>query len=254
MNVLSLRNVTVEYREWRGFKLSRLRALDHVSFSLEKGERVAVIGESGAGKTTLIKTILGLLRPVEGKVLVLGTDIYKLPKKKRHIVTVKIGYVPQSPGKALNPKLKVKTTLLEALEKSKVSEEEALKRVEEAIRLVNLDPSVLEMYPDQLSGGMQQRILIARSLVNNPELILLDEPTSALDVSTQAQIINLLNIIHEKLKPALLLVTHDLPVAQYLADRVIVLYRGRIVEENTIDELIRNPQHSYTRLLIESYL
>ncbi len=254
--VLLLEKVTAGYRVVKGFWSllpKQNLVLNNISFTIEPGERLAVIGESGVGKTTLIKIILGLLKPLKGRVVVLGQDIYRIGRRKRRIITRQIGYVPQDPGRSLNPRLKVKKILMEPLERNGIPRDEALEKIKKALHLVHLHETILDMYPDQLSGGMQQRVLIARALVHEPKLVLLDEPTSALDVSIQAQIINILIEIHSRLKPAMLTVTHDLPVAQYLADKAIVLYQGKIVEQGSIKEIIENPQHPYTRLLIESY-
>lgn len=230
-----------------------LIVLNGVSFSVPEGHRLAVVGESGSGKTTLVKVALGLLKPFRGEVLVYSTPIYKLPWKDRVKVVKTIGYVPQDPYKALNPLLKVERALLEPLETLNLSEKEAKERVLEALELVKLPKSILEKTPGDLSGGMRQRVLIARALIHRPRLLILDEPTSALDVSIQAQIINLLNEIHSKLKIAMVTVTHDLSVAQYLADDILVLKNGRIVEKGSFEEVISSPRSEYTRTLIASY-
>jgi ABC-type glutathione transport system ATPase component len=249
-------NVTVGYKYYGG--ISSLRAktrivLRNISFRLHSGERLAIIGESGAGKTTIIKNILGLLKPLSGRILVFGNDIYGKDRGRLKEVYRKIGYVPQNPGRALNPRMEILDIMAEPLEAQGLEWDVIEEKARRIARLVHLNEKVLSMYPDQLSGGMQQRVLIARALIHDPELLILDEPTSALDVSIQAQIINLINEIYSKTHLAILLVTHDLAVAQHVAERAIVLRKGVIVEEGSMDEIIHSPKHEYTRLLIESY-
>ncbi|MEM0025411.1 MAG: ABC transporter ATP-binding protein [Zestosphaera sp.] len=227
--------------------------LKNINLKIYDGERVAIIGESGSGKTTLLKVILGLLKPVRGEVEVLGKEIYEFSWSERVRILRQIGYVPQDPYKALNPKLRVKTIISEPLESMRVKPEEIEERVREVARMVQLSDKILDKYPGELSGGMMQRVLIARSIIHDPEILILDEPTSALDVSIQAQIIELINNIHKRLELAILTVTHDLGVAQYLSDRAIILYKGNIVEEGYIDDIITKPRHEYTSLLIASY-
>lgn len=253
---IELRNVSAGYFVAEGFKAIRRRyveVLHDTSFKVDRGERVAVIGESGSGKTTLLRVILGLLQPVRGDVVVLGHRIYAMPSRERWKVTRRIGYVPQDPFRSLNPRLKVASIVAEPLTRSGLSESEKMRRMREALRMVQLHESILEYYPSRLSGGMMQRVLIARAVVHEPEILLLDEPTSALDVSTQAQVINLLNSIQERLGCAMVTVTHDLPVAQYLADRAVILHRGVVVEEGPLDDIVQNPKSEHAKLLIASY-
>ncbi|WP_440059781.1 ABC transporter ATP-binding protein [Thermogladius sp. 4427co] len=227
--------------------------LKGISLCIRQGERVAVIGESGSGKTTLLKVILGLLRPLRGRVFVNGLDIYA--SKKNWMEAIKnIGYVPQDPYKALDPRVKIKTSILEPVERSKIPSGELNRILLDTIKMVGLREEVLETYPSSLSGGMLQRVLIARAIISRPRILLLDEPTSALDVSTQAQIINTINEIYSRLKMSILLVTHDLAVAQYLADKAIILKDGMIVDEGVLEEIILRPKHEYTRILVKSYL
>lgn len=255
--IVSLEDVVAGYpttgKGWKSLFKHVNVVLKNVNLKVHDGERVAIIGESGSGKTTLLKVILGLLKPVKGKVEVLGKEIYRYSWSERVNILRQIGYVPQDPYKALNPKLRVKTIISEPLESMRIKFEEIEERVREVIRMVQLSDKILEKYPNELSGGMMQRVLIARSIIHDPEILILDEPTSALDVSIQAQIIELINNIHKKLELAVLTVTHDLGVAQYLSDRAIILYRGNIVEEGYIDDVITKPRHEYTNLLIASY-
>lgn len=257
-NVIALlKDVVAGYqttgRGWRSLFKHVNVVLRGVNLRVYDGERVAIIGESGSGKTTLLKVVLGLLKPVKGSVEVLGKDIYKLPWRERVNVLKQVGYVPQDPYKALNPKLRVRTILSEPLESAKAKPEEVEGRVREVAKMVQLSDKILDKYPGELSGGMMQRVLIARSIIHDPEILILDEPTSALDVSIQAQIIELINNIHKKLELAILTVTHDLGVAQYLSDRAVILYKGGVIEEGYIDDIITRPKHEYTNLLIASY-
>jgi len=253
--IIRLENVSAGYmvvgRGLRSLKREKRIILRNINMSVRDGERVAIIGESGSGKTTILKTILGLLKPFSGRVLVMGKDIYSMKWRERVRVLRYIGYVPQDPYRALDPSVRIRKILEEPLESLGIRERDS--RIREALKLVQLPIDVLDMYPSELSGGMRQRVLIARAIVHDPEILILDEPTSALDVLIQAQIVNLINEIHRKLELAILTVTHDLGVAQYIADRAIVLYRGEIVEEGPMDSIIKAPKTEYTRLLISSY-
>lgn len=254
-DIIRLEDVTAGYvvikQGIKSIAREKMVVLRNINLRIKDGERVVIIGESGSGKTTLLRVILGLLKPFNGRVFVIGKDIYSLKWRERVKVLRQIGYVSQDPYKALNPSVKVGTILEEPLEALGISERGS--RVKDILRLVNLPENVLNMYPMELSGGMRQRVLIARAIIHDPEVLILDEPTSALDVSMQAQIVNLINEIHKKLELAVLTVTHDLGVAQYLADRAVVLYRGEIIEEGDIDSIIKNPRNEYTRLLVSSY-
>ncbi|MGC9011675.1 ABC transporter ATP-binding protein [Thermogladius sp.] len=253
---IKLEGVVAGYRVTRSLlsiRRSFTPVLKDVNLCLRPGERVAVIGESGSGKTTLLKVVLGLLRPVKGRVVVDGRDIYRDRASWLRSVR-KLGYVPQDPYRSLDPRIKIRTSLVEPLERTGMRREEVEERVRSVLKLVGLHEEVLDLYPRSLSGGMLQRVLIARAIVGEPKYLLLDEPTSSLDVSTQAQIVNLINDIYEKYKIGVLLVTHDLAVAQYLADRVVILREGRVVEEGLFEEVILRPRHEYTRLLVKSYM
>lgn len=256
--ILILRNIVAGYKtsntSLKSLFKKTIVVLNGIDFEVFPGERVAVVGGSGSGKTTLLRVILGLLKPLHGEVVVFGVPIYRIPWRKRVEVTRKIGYVPQDPYKSLNPILKVKKILAEPLEACGIREEISEKAIEEVLDLVKLPKSVLDMTPGDLSGGMRQRVLIARALVGRPRLLLLDEPTSALDVSIQAQIVNLLNEIYSKLNIAMVTVTHDLSVAQYLADRVVVLREGKVVEEGPFWTVITSPKTDYVKKLVSSYM
>lgn len=256
ISVIKLVNVDAGYKVIADpksiFKKYKL-VLRDINLELLQGERLAVIGESGSGKTTLLKVIIGLLKPVKGEVLLYDKPIYRLPRNKQVEILRRIGYVPQDPYKALNPLLKVRDIIAEPLEAVKVDRNIIYREVEDVVRLVGLPREVLNETPDELSGGMRQRVLIARALIGKPKILILDEPTSALDVSMQAQIINLVNELYSMFHPSMIIVTHDLAIAQYLADRAVILKDGVIVEEGPMDEILNNPRHEYTRKLVQSY-
>ncbi|MCC6054689.1 MAG: ABC transporter ATP-binding protein [Thermosphaera sp.] len=256
-SILELQRVTAGYKSIKGFKslIKRVEiVLRDISFTVEKGERVAIIGESGSGKTTILRVILGLLKPISGKVLIYGKDLYSLPSDQKLQILRRIGYVPQDPYRSLNPVLKIKYIVGEPLEAVGVEWRHIEERASEVLKIVGLPQSIINDTAEELSGGMRQRVLIARAIIAEPEILVLDEPTSALDVSIQAQIINLLNSIYNTFKVTMITVTHDLGVAQYLADRLIILKSGKIVEEGSVDEVLRNPKSEYTKSLITSYL
>lgn len=256
VEVIKLRDVEAGYKTTLGFKSVFKHyqvVLKNINLSIAKGEKVAIIGESGSGKSTLLKVIIGLLKPIRGDVFIYDKQIYKLPWRERVKIIRKIGYVPQDPYRALNPSLKVKKILSEPLEAIGLKDELIEQRVREVLKFTGLQREVIDATPDELSGGMRQRVLIARALIADPEILILDEPTSALDVSIQAQIINLLNDIYSKLHTTMIIVTHDLAVAQYLADRVIILKEGTLVEEGSFDQILNNPRSEYTRKLVLSY-
>lgn len=255
-HVIELRGVYAGYSIIKGFK-SLLKTpnivLKGINLKISERERVAIIGESGSGKTTLLKVILGLLKPIKGEVLVGGVPIYSLPWRKRVSILRRVGYVPQDPYKALNPSLNVYKVLVEPLEAIGLDSKRINREVEEILKLVKLPRTVLELSPDELSGGMRQRVLIARALIHQPSILILDEPTSALDVSIQAQIINLLNDIYSKLSITMITVTHDLAVAQYLAERAIILKDGTLVEDGPLIEILSAPKSEYVKALVSSY-
>ncbi|MEM4717525.1 MAG: ABC transporter ATP-binding protein [Desulfurococcaceae archaeon] len=235
------------------FKKYKL-VLKDINLELLQGERVAVIGESGSGKTTLLRVIIGLLKPIRGEVFLYDKPIYRLPRSRQVEILRRIGYVPQDPYKALNPLLRVRDIIAEPLEAVKVDRSIINTEVEDVVKLVGLPREILNETPDELSGGMRQRVLIARALINKPKILVLDEPTSALDVSLQAQIINLINELYYMFHPSMIVVTHDLAIAQYLADRAVILKDGVIIEGGSIDEILNNPTHEYTMKLVQSYL
>jgi oligopeptide/dipeptide ABC transporter ATP-binding protein len=251
---LAVRGLTVQF----GLGAERVTALQDVSFDLRRAETLALVGESGSGKSLTALSIMGLL-PVGatvtgGQVLVSGEDLVR--KTRKQLVQTRgrrVAMVFQEPMTSLNPVLTIGRQLTEGLEfHLGADSSHAEARAVELLRLVGLDsaPRVLRQYPHQLSGGMRQRVMIAMALSCEPDLIIADEPTTALDVSIQAQIIDLLLEIKSRLGTAILLITHDLGVVAEMADRVVVLYAGQVVEVAEVAELFDRPRHPYSEGLL----
>jgi oligopeptide/dipeptide ABC transporter ATP-binding protein len=226
-------------------------AVRGVSLSIQRGETLALVGESGSGKTTIARAILRLVAAT-GRVEFDGTDVLTAPPDEVRRLRRRIQIVFQDPYSSLNPRIAVEDTLREVLDVHRIGASGADRRdrVADLLRGVGLGPEHARRYPHELSGGQRQRVGIARALAVNPELLVLDEPVSALDVSVQAQIINLLEDLQEEHGLAYLFVAHDLSVVHHTADRVSVMYLGRIVEEGPVDAIFDDPQHPYTRALL----
>ncbi|MEM0025203.1 MAG: ABC transporter ATP-binding protein [Zestosphaera sp.] len=230
-----------------------VRAVDGVSFEVAEGTVFALVGESGSGKTTTLRCILKLTEPTSGEIRVDGRDVTRLKGKELKWFRRNVQAVFQNPYLSLNPRMRVKDLIAEPLKThTEMSKEEIYRRVAEVLALVGLPEAVANQHPPSLSGGQAQRVAIARALSIEPKLLLLDEPTSALDVSVQAQILNLLVELKEKLKLTYLLVTHDLSVVRYMSDYVAVMYLGKIMEVGTSDEIFSEPGHPYTLALLSS--
>lgn len=231
-----------------------VRAVDDVSFTLNKGETLGIVGESGSGKTTLARLILKLISPTSGSIEFEGKDISVIKKQELMNFRRKVQIVFQDPHSSLNPRLTVRDTVGEGIiiHKLAKNKKERINRVAELLENVGLNPSHMNRYPHEFSGGQRQRIGIARALSVNPEVIIADEPVSSLDVSVQAQILNLLSDLREKFGLTYIFIAHDLRVVEYISTRVIVMYKGKIVEMAKSSELYRNPLHPYTKLLLNS--
>ncbi|MEM0474223.1 MAG: ABC transporter ATP-binding protein [Zestosphaera sp.] len=230
-----------------------VKAVDGVSFEVAEGTVFALVGESGSGKTTTLRCILKLTEPTSGEIRVDGRDVTRLKGKELKWFRRNVQAVFQNPYLSLNPRMRVKDLIAEPLKThTEMSKEEIYRRVAEVLALVGLPEAVANQHPPSLSGGQAQRVAIARALSIEPKLLLLDEPTSALDVSVQAQILNLLVELKEKLKLTYLLVTHDLSVVRYMSDYVAVMYLGKIMEVGTSDEIFSEPGHPYTLALLSS--
>lgn len=232
----------------------KVSALKRINFKLFLGESLAVIGESGSGKSTLALIIAGLLKPDSGRILFRGEDLLLLYRKDLSMRR-KIQIIFQDPYNTLNPRYTLYQTLLEPLLiHSQLSKNKRKETILYALQLVGLRSDYLFKYPHQLSGGERQRVAIARAIILGPELLICDEPTSNLDVSIQAQIINLLLKIKAEENLSLLFITHDINIASVVADRMLVLYQGEIVEEGNKEKVLDNPENAYTRSLIQASL
>jgi len=242
-----------------------LKAVDGVDFAVDRGETLGIVGESGSGKSTLARMVVGLLRPSAGQVLVDGVDLFATgDRDARRGVRRRMQMIFQDPYASLNPRWRVGAIVDEPIFAFRPMEgdsggsaaisrpHEITERTAELLRLVGLDPADARKYPHEFSGGQRQRIAIARALASNPDFIVCDEPTSALDVSIQAQILNLLRDLQEKLGLAFLLITHNLAVMRFMATRVGVMYLGRFVEIAKTDDLFARPRHPYTRVLLDA--
>ncbi len=235
--------------------IGSVTAVDNISLSLTKGKVLGLVGESGSGKTTLAKIIVGLIEPDNGEILFQGEDIRKSTRKER---AKKIQMIFQDPFASLNPRLTVGTILAEAIESryrlhvTRYTKRQIENEIKELLNIVGMSTNIVSDYPHQFSGGQRQRIGIARALAVQPEIIIADEPVSSLDVSIQAQILNLLLDLKEKFNLSYIFITHDLGLINFLADYLLVMYRGKIIEEGKPDEVISNPKDKYTEELFNS--
>lgn len=253
--LLEVQNLDVFFPIYRGIlhrRQGEVRAVDNVSFSIPQGKTVGLVGESGSGKTTIGRTIVRLNKPTSGKIFYQGTDITSVSEKSFHPFRKKIQMIFQDPHGSLNPRLSIGNSIAEALEIHfpELSRSDREERVALLLRKVDLLPEMMRRYPHEFSGGQRQRIGIARALAVEPELLICDEPVSALDVSIQAQIINLLQDLQEELGLSMLFIGHDLAVVKHISDTVLVLHHGRLVESGSSEEILSNPQHSYTKTLL----
>jgi oligopeptide transport system ATP-binding protein len=226
-----------------------IEAVNGVSFVIERGQTLGLVGESGCGKSTLVRTLFGLNPIAAGTVRVFGHDLQRLPKRRRRLVQNRMQMVFQDPYSSLDPRQSAHDIVAEPLH---IAGRYSRDRVVSLLESVGLDHSALAKRPAAFSGGQRQRIGIARAIALEPDLLVLDEPVSALDVSVQAQVINLLEELQERLGVAYLFIAHDLSVVRHLSDRVAVMRQGRFVEVGERDQIFTDPRHEYTRSLLDA--
>jgi len=243
--LLEVRNLVVRYG-----KKAATAAVDDVSFTIARGETLGLVGESGSGKTTIGRAILGLQPVTSGQILFEGRDITRASVAERRALQGDLRAVFQDPFSSLNPRRPIGDALTEPLRVARVPAAERERRAQEVLAAVGLPAGSGERYPRQFSGGQRQRIAIARALVTDPRLVVCDEAVSALDLSTQAQVLNLLAELRAGADLGYLFIAHDMAVVEFLAQRVVVLNRGKVVEQGTTSEVLGNPQDHYTKVLM----
>jgi ABC-type oligopeptide transport system ATPase subunit len=255
MPLLEVRRLVKEFGRRGGLlrKASIVRAVDDVSFTIEEGETFGLVGESGSGKTTTGRCILRLIEPTSGDVSFRGENVLAFSRSRMRQARRDMQIVFQDPYSSLNPRMRAGAIVEEPLIIHRIgSKRERLARVAELFALVGLDPDHVTRFPHQFSGGQRQRIGLARALALNPSLIIADEPVSALDVSVQAQVINLLMDLQQRLKLTYLFIAHDLRLVRHICSRVAVMYLGRIVEMGPTERLFEAPAHPYTKALLSA--
>lgn len=256
--LIDVRDLKMHFPLTRGIILQRVvgyvRAVDGVSFSIERGKTLGLVGESGSGKTTIGRTIVRLYKPTDGQIMFGdNVDLATLKGEALRQMRQRVQMVFQDPFASLNPRFTIGSLIAEPMHIYKVgSQKEIRDRTSELLRVVGLRAEYIDRYPHEFSGGQRQRIAVARALSINPEFVIADEPVSALDVSIRAQVLNLLQNLQERFNLTYLFVSHDLSVVRHVADRIAVMYLGKIVELSDRDELYRAPKHPYTRALLSA--
>jgi len=243
--LLSVKNLTKHYfieKNLLSNKVTPVKALEGINFSLKESSILGVLGETGSGKSTLARLLVGLLKPTQGEIIF--SDVVKDSRPQ---------LIFQNPFGSLNPRLKIRTTLREPLAISGIRDKkESSQKISTILKKVNLSEDCLDRFPDELSGGQRQRIAIARALLTEPKILVCDEPTASLDLSVQAQILNLFLELKTTLSLSYVFISHNMDVISFMADEIVVLYAGRAVERGAASEVLNNPQHPYTKLLLAS--
>ena len=246
--VLSMRGVDIVYPKHG--RVAAFRAAEDINLDIFPGEVVGLVGESGSGKTTIGRAVVGLLKVATGEITVAGQNMVGVSAADLQAVRRNIGIVFQDPGSSLNPRWPIGDSIAEPLVLAGKSKDDIETRILELLEMVELPTNYRNRYPHELSGGQHQRVGIARALALNPKILVADEPTSALDVSVQARVLAILQQIQKVQKFAILFISHDLAVVDLLSDRIAVMNHGKIVEQGSTDQILRNPQHPYTQRLI----
>lgn len=259
VELLQVKNLSKKFPIASGFFRTTagwIKAVNDVSFTLKKGEVLGIVGESGSGKSTLARTILHLTKPTSGEVLFNGTPLSSLSRREMRKMRKEMQIVFQNPSLSLNPRKTIGEVIGEVLVFHEIvkTNEEKFERIAALLKRVGLDADMMRRYPHELSIGQQQRVSIARALSVEPELLVLDECVSALDVSIQAQVLNLLMELLQTMKMSYLFISHDLAVVEHMADSVLVMYSGQVVEKGTVEDVFAKPEHPYTKLLLDAAL
>lgn len=256
MPLLEVDNLKTHYLTETG---GRVKAADGISFTLDKGESIGIAGESGCGKTTVVMSLMRLVKSsdiVGGKVILDGQSILGMPIDQfRHIRGKKISLVSQAAMGALNPVFSIGYQIMEAIRTHiKCSKAESMERTKKLLEQVRIDPSRVKAYPHELSGGMCQRAMIAMALSCNPKVVIADEMTTALDVVTQVQILRLFNELRTNLGISVIAISHELPILSQICDKIIVMYAGKMMESGDMEKIFREPEHPYTKWLLDSLI
>ncbi|WP_322922923.1 ABC transporter ATP-binding protein [Paenibacillus campi] len=256
MALLELTNLKVHYPIRGGFfqrVIDHVKAVDGLSISIEPGTTYGLVGESGCGKTTTGRAIIGLNKITDGTVTFEGQDLTRMAHKNQHPLRRDIQMIFQDPYSSLNGRKRVIDIIAEPLRNfEKLSPDEERRRIQNLLERVGLNPEAAFKYPHEFSGGQRQRIGIARALTLNPKLIIADEPVSALDVSVQAQVLNFMKEIQKEFKLTYLFISHDLGIVRHMCDQIGIMYRGRLVEQGSTEDIYERPEHVYTRRLISA--